>query len=259
MQALLLPESVESIVKSYTPFQITIGHSESSTYLLKGDDRNLYLKMQPLTALESLSIEKDKMLWLQGKLPVPEVVHYEQSGTHEVLIMTEIVGRNASDRCYEANVPQLMKLLAKGLRMIHSVPTASCPFDQSLAVKMKEAHCRVENGQVNEDDFDDIRLGKKAAEVYLELTDKRPVAEELVFAHGDYCLPNIILHAGEVGGFIDWGRGGIADRYQDLALAARSIEYNFGKKHVPLFLREYGEGEPDRSRIEFYQLLDEFY
>jgi aminoglycoside phosphotransferase len=84
-------------------------------------------------------------------------------------------------------------------------------------------------------------------------------SEDLVFTHGDYCLSNIMISDGEVSGFIDWGRGGVADRYQDLALAIRSIIYNFGKEHVPLFLDAYGVKELDEAKIYDYQLLDEFF
>jgi aminoglycoside 3'-phosphotransferase II len=53
----------------------------------------------------------------------------------------------------------------------------------------------------------------------------------------------------------------VADRYQDLALAARSLEYNLGRKWVDLLFEEYGISlkEVDWVKIEFYQLLDEFF
>jgi aminoglycoside phosphotransferase len=81
----------------------------------------------------------------------------------------------------------------------------------------------------------------------------------LIFTHGDYCLPNIIIHEGKLNGFIDWGRAGIADKYQDIALVVRSIIRNFGKKYTNMFLDEYGLVQFDRARIEYYQLLDEFF
>ena len=44
--------------------------------------------------------------------------------------------------------------------------------------------------------------------------------------HGDYCLPNIILKEHTVSGYIDVALAGVGDRYQDLALAVRSLAYN---------------------------------
>ncbi len=51
----------------------------------------------------------------------------------------------------------------------------------------------------------------------------------------------------------------MADRYQDLALAARSIAYNFGAEWIKPFLDAYGLTEIDPAKIAFYKLLDEFF
>ena len=51
--------------------------------------------------------------------------------------------------------------------------------------------------------------------------------EELVFTHGDYCLPNSFIKDNKTVGFIDLGNAGIADKWQDLALCIRSLEHNF--------------------------------
>ncbi|MDQ4122555.1 MAG: phosphotransferase [Acidobacteriota bacterium] len=71
-------------------------------------------------------------------------------------------------------------------------------------------------------------------------------------------MPNVIFKDWQISGFIDWGRAGVADRYQDIALLARSVGYNFGEQWTP-FVFECLEIVPDWEKIEFYKLLDEFF
>ena len=58
------------------------------------------------------------------------------------------------------------------------------------------------------------------------LEENRP-AFEPVLSHGDYCLPNIFLENGTLKGFIDLGRAGIGDKWNDIALCYRSLKHNF--------------------------------
>ena len=69
-------------------------------------------------------------------------------------------------------------------------------------------------------------------------------------------------------GFIDLGKMGPADRWQDIAIAMRSLEHNLsGKYHngIPFgsfeprrFLEELGV-EPDEKKNRYYMLLDELF
>jgi aminoglycoside phosphotransferase len=71
---------------------------------------------------------------------------------------------------------------------------------------------------------------------------------------------NIIVTAEwNISGFIDLSRAGLADRYRDLALACRSIEQNCGSRWVKLFMEQYGIKEVNTQKIQFYQLMDEFF
>lgn len=82
---------------------------------------------------------------------------------------------------------------------------------------------------------------------------------KILFFSWDYCLPNIIISGSNLGGFIDWGNAGIADRYQDIALAVRRLTSNYGQEWGVLFLQEYGLEKRTHAKIEFYQLFDEFF
>ena len=259
LQNRALPEDLSKLTNGYNWQRITIGLSESQTYLLSGASSNLYIKIQSRTAAESLHHEKKRLVWLQGKLPVPELVYYGQDDANEYLLMTEIEGGNASDKSYERMLPQLMQQLAIGLRSVHEVPVEGCPFDQTLVSKIVEVTRRVEQQLVDKEDFDSQRQGQKAEDLAQELLRLKPESEDLVFTHGDYCLPNIILKDGKVHGFIDWGRAGIADRYQDIVLAIRSIRYNFGDEYVQTFLDAYGMTTLDEDKVYYYQLMDEFF
>ena len=148
--------------------------------------------------------------------------------------------------------------LARGLRWFHALPVDDCPFDARLDVRLREAKQRLDAGLVDEANFDPERQGLAAVDLYPMLLRDRPASEDLVVTHGDYCLPNVLLAGSGVVGFVDVGRAGIADRYQDLALAARSIRYNLGEALVPLFFKAYGVPQ-DAARVAYYQLLDEFF
>ncbi|UOQ87200.1 APH(3') family aminoglycoside O-phosphotransferase [Gracilibacillus salinarum] len=254
-----LPDRLSKKVEGFSWKQMTIGCSEAKTYFLQGPAYNQYLKIQPANAVENLSDEKDRLVWLQGKLAVPEVIDYDNDHQNKYLLMTEVKGINASERVHLANVTDLMEQVGAGLQVIHNVNTTGCLFDQTLEIKITEANRRVQNGLADEEDFDWERKGRKASKLFEELLFKKPSNEDLVFTHGDYCLPNIILNKGEVSGFIDVGRTGIADRYQDVALAVRSIAFNFGKEYISYFLEAYGMPDVDETKMDYYHLMDEFF
>ena len=172
---------------------------------------------------------------------------------------------------YYLEHPQiLLNGLAAGLKMLWDVDVTGCPRTRDLDVILKEARRRVENDLVDVNDAEPTTFGEGGFESprhLLEwLENNRPAAEP-VLSHGDYCLPNIFLENRKVAGFIDLGKTGISDKWNDIALCYRSLKHNFdgtygGKVYEnfnPDGLFEALGMEPDWEKIKYYILLDELF
>ena len=57
-----------------------------------------------------------------------------------------------------------------------------------------------------------------------------------VLIHGDYCLPNVLVHEGKLSGIIDVGLAGLGNPETDLAAGVWTLQYNYGKGHGRAFL-----------------------
>lgn len=224
--------------------------------------------------IEKSSEESDNehrmMAWLDGKLPVPKIIYFQKKQEINYLLMSRINGKMACDEQYMENPELLVKLLAEGMKMLWSVDISDCPYDNSLNHKLLLAEQRVKAGLCSMDDVEEGTYGENGfrdPEDLLEwLKDNRP-KEELVLSHGDYCLPNIFFENEKVSGFIDLGRCGRADRYQDIALCYRSLIHNadgsYGTKIYsginPQKLFSELNLEPDWEKVRYYILLDELF
>lgn len=151
--------------------------------------------------------------------------------------------------------PEIIEECARLLHKVHSV-SGDCPFDQRLETKIRVASSRVDAGLVNEDNFDSERLGKSALEILNEVCVRKPGKEDLVFTHGDFTPSNILFDESKPLGLVDWGKAGLADRYQDLALFCRSLS---GSESIRRFLSAYGVETLDEEKLDFYMLLDELF
>lgn len=256
----LVPEPLQPFVAGAAWSRITVGESLSDIFRLdRSGQAALYLKIAPRAQRMELLWEKKRLDWLQGRLPVPDVVGYETDDRNEYLLITPLPGRHVADLTAEESNEKIVQLLAAGLRAIHAIPIRDCPFDMTLDQEIERARDNVVNGLVDEADFAGTRLGRSAAELFEELLSKRPADEDLVFTHGDYCLPNVMVDRGGISGFVDWGRAGVADRYKDIALVVRSLERNSGEDLALAFFETYGLSGYDAEKIEYYKLLDEFW
>lgn len=253
-----VPSALRPLVEGYRWQRITIGESGADAYrLVRKGHPSLFLKRSRANAHVSLRDEAVRLRWLNGKFLVPIVLDMVAADEDEWLLMTALTGTNAAETSAPPHV--VVRVLANALRELHVIAVETCPFDENLERKIERAAENVAAGLVEESHFDEHNLGRSAENLFAEMLSKRPNFEELVVTHGDACFPNFMLDGDRFSGFVDCARVGRADRYQDLALACRSIEYDLGEEWIEPFLMRYGVSHIDADRLAFYRLLDEFF
>ncbi len=234
------------------------GGSAASVFLVKDEQEQLCVLKGAVKTDDSKSLKHDFLVyeWLAGKLPVPAVHFFQEEGNSEWLCIEWIDGPTLAEL---PAAEQWVRIFAQALRLLHEVPLDSHAPVYSLDTRLKEVRIRIENGCVDATDFEEEFRNYTAEQLWDELTRYKPIEADLVFTHGDYCPDNLIVRDGVVAAFIDMGRAGVADRYQDLSLAIRSLKHESLEELIPLFLHNYGLTYLDENKLRFYTLLDEFF
>ncbi|MDW9541742.1 APH(3')-II family aminoglycoside O-phosphotransferase [Sinorhizobium meliloti] len=254
-----LPPAFRGLLSGYGFERDALGQSASTIFLLKAQSRPfLILKHEPSGPFTELTGEAARLHWLAAQdMPCPRVLGHDDHAGETWLLLEAAEGMDLAS-CRLPH-PERIAILAEALRRLHRLDPAACPFDRRLTASIAAAKARMEAGLVDESDFDEERQGRQTRELFDELLARRPKEEQLVVTHGDACLPNFIAAGNQFSGFIDCGRLGVADIYQDLALACWSITHNLGEEWVAPFLDRYGLAAPDPEKLAFYRLLDEFF
>ncbi|MEZ5708978.1 MAG: APH(3') family aminoglycoside O-phosphotransferase [Blastomonas sp.] len=236
---------------------MTEGGSQATVYRLTAPGcQTLYLKTEEAGPFAELPSEAVRLRWMAlAGLPVPKLEAELRHDNGNWLLTCGLPGRSL-DRNPELRPVEIVRIMAEAMLRLHTVDIAACPFDHRLETRIAYARQRMLAGQVDVSDFDEERTGRNVEELYRELEEMKPLTEDLVFTHGDFCNDNLIAEEGRFTGFVDCGRAGVADRYQ--ALAWRTIARNLGEECTAMFFRLYGI-VPDERRLRFFCLLDEFF
>ncbi len=206
-----------------------------------------------------LTQEIAALRWLGGRAGAPHLLWAGAVEGRPALLAEALRGAALHELASEQAEAGLIAAIA-ALRALHSLPINDCPLDQRLAVKLSEAWRRVEAGEVHRSEFDPDHTGRPAEDLWNAVLAEKPADEDLVFTHGDACLPNFIVTDSGPAGIVDLGLAGIADRYQDFALLVRSGAHNFPDLDVRTLLVEHYPLEAiDEKKLSFYRALDEFY
>lgn len=285
-----LPEAIAHEVEGAAWSAVRGSLSDARVDLLRWDDgRHAFLKTgvgpgrDPESTAARLAVEHARLGWLADHLPVPTVLAWSPAdpdagpggvgvgvdasdpAARAHLLTAPVAGTPATDPANHQDPDALILALAAGLRRLHALPLAGAPEPSGVDPRIERARTRVGRGLVDRRDFEPA-YARFAPERLIELlADARPSApEDLVVVHGDPTLANLLLGpSGERGeltmtGYVDVDRAGVADRYLDLAIIARSLASNLSPEALGPFFHAYGIEAPDLLKVDFYVLLDEF-
>jgi aminoglycoside phosphotransferase len=199
-------------------------------------DGSMFLKLVARDWTPPADAEVTRLRWAMDRLPVPVVLDSGHDTDFDWILTAALRGRNAIDPEVRCEPEVLAGALGRGLRGFHDAPAKDCPFDARNDIVMRRLRDRV--------DFSE----------YETLEALRPASEDLVLTHGDACLPNFLIDAWAVTGFVDVGELGLADRWRDIAVALWSLDRNLGPGWGDTFLQAYGIARDER-KIEFYGRL----
>lgn len=259
-----LPNAIQKRIAGLEYNVDCIGESDSDIILFE----DMVLKIEK-TGNQS-NREYDILNWLNGKLSVPKVIEFAQHNGYNYLLMSRLKGSMLCSADNMKNLDTAAEYLAEGLKLLWSIDIADCPYNSRLDERLETAKYNVEHGLVDVEDAEADTFGENGfADVnalYEFLVNHKP-DEDLVFTHGDYCLPNMFVDDNTIS-FLDLGKAGIADRWQDLALCIRSLKYNLCELcavSITEFERLKNKiysvlgVEEDREKLRYYILLDELF
>lgn len=244
----------------YQIMSLPSGGTKATLFRILADDRSYVMKVQPVfSAEEGLAKESDVYTWLLGKMPVPEVKFLTINEGVEYLCMTEMPGKPL-EAYQQVWTDELMVIrYAYALKQLHALPLdGNIPY-WPLEDRLRVAQVRLQERAIDEDDIDPQFKHLSLQDLFEEMMKLNPGDLDEVCTHGDYCFDNLLFDGDALSGLIDMGRGGRGDRYQDLAIAARTVREAFGEKMLGLFFSSYGLNNPSAEKLRFYRMLDEFY
>ncbi|WP_346305943.1 APH(3')-II family aminoglycoside O-phosphotransferase [Phyllobacterium sp.] len=258
--AMLVPPQLQALVAGYSWNRDALGCSDAQVFMLQGEGLpRLFIKVEAVSPYGELPDEAARLRWLSCRdMPCPDVLFEGAHAGRFWLLMSGVAGEDLAS-ADSLSIETRIRIFAGALRQLHALDPATCPFDHRLDGRIEAARARMHAGLVDETDFDDDMLGKTTSDLFSRLVAEKPIVGDVVVTHGDACLPNFMAGNGIFTGYIDCDRLGLADRYQDIALACRSIADNFGEEWVELFLDCYGLTQADPAKLAYYRLLDEFF
>ena len=259
---LLIKHSLCKNIMNRVLYKATVGMSPAKVFKLIRCNDVLYLKISHKKyegTTFDVKREKDVIVWLADKISVPRVIQYEETDDHRFLLMDEVRGKMASS--VTSAPKRVVEIYAESISRLQSIDISHCPFNSSIRYRLSELDYLLKSNLAEVGDFYKGEIPFSNPEELVAYLKMNMIEEDLVFSHGDICDSNIIINkdSQDINGYIDWGRGGKADRWYDIAFCVRSIREDLGNEDYIKYFFDLLGIEPDWARITYYLWLDELF
>ena len=251
-----LTDFLNEFIKGAKLQEIGVGCSDSQIAKITKDSGVYFLKVSENPNVQT---EHMKLKWLQGKLPVPKIVSYEEQDGANYLLTESLGGEMVCFDGYIKNYKQGLGIIIDAFKVLKNIDISDCPFNVGLDYKLGLIKNNIDNNLLDINNINSDILAKYGSinGIYDYLISNRP-NEELIFSHGDTSLPNIFGNGDKLVGFIDVAECGIADFWFDVAITAKSIKRNYGADAVQEFYQKLGR-DTKHDSIEYYTVMMNLY
>lgn len=96
---------------------------QSKVFRFNTPSGNYFLKLGT-----SLKKERERLEWLNGKLPIPKVVGFTKIDDKDALLLSAIEGKNLAALSKEWSAEKIIEKLAEALHQFHAIDPKDCPF-----------------------------------------------------------------------------------------------------------------------------------
>ena len=253
-----LPGAIADFIGDAPLIADQVGESPSRVYhFARGNDVFFLKASAAVYAPTTYSVRREARVlqWLAGHLNVPEVVRVAANADGEFMLTRRVPGVPLRARMDDADTA--IGLFGEALRQLRAVPMADCPFDAGAPMRLRELHYLLARG-LCADDHDLTQWPGLAtpADLVARLHATLP-REDPAFSHGDLCDNNVFVDERDRLHFIDLGRGGVADRWQDVAFIHRNLR-DISEDAAAAFLGTLDVAD-DPAKRRFFEQLDELF
>ena len=255
----MLPEILRNQLDFTHAKKPPVGYSPETMYLIENGFNG---KPCVLKYSNRIEVYKEGKIyeWFKGKMPVPEVYFNECIDNVYYLVVEMMEGEMLSQTFQKWTKKQTIEFYANLLKSIHSLDINNFPFNHDLDYRLN----KIVVSEAKTQYFERELKGKDPQEMYDFIQKNKHFEKDLVVCHGDVCFPNFMMKNDELAALIDVSGAGIEDRYLDIAIALRTLRYNFEmiqdnltNEDISYFCMCYGLEKLDEFKLKYYIYLDE--